>query len=269
MIRVIAVDLDDTLIAPDKHIPKENIMALQEAMQRGVRVVIATARGWFRTEAIYRDLGLDTPAICSSGARIVDAHGRDQLVRTLPLDLARAICQFATEQKIALRVYVGAEVWNNLEYDPLVRNQLTREKIVPDLPLALTEAPYQIFTKGRRETELLVQQFGLHGAGYVTSVMQYSDNIPEVAFLHPQATKGAALAALCQEWGVPREQVMALGDSTNDLPMIEWAGIGVAMSWASETVKKQADYVPTAGHPAGVAEAVRSVLNSRETSTAG
>jgi len=269
MIRVIAVDLDDTLIAPDKQIPTENIDALRFAREQGVRVVLATARGWVRTESFYQLLELDTPAIVSSGARLIDgATGDDIWVRTLPLALARDVANFADQQGIALRVYIGQEVWNNLNYDPLMKNQITREKIVPNLGGRLTEAPYQIFTKGRRETQLLIERFGTEGDGYVGSVHTYSDNIPEIAFLHPESTKGEALAALCRSWGIPREQVMAMGDSMNDLSMIEWAGCGVAMGWSPELLRKRADYVSSPGNPAGVAEAILSVLKlNREKSS--
>lgn len=259
MIQVIAIDLDDTLIAPDKQIPQENIAALQAARDAGVRVVVATARGWFRTEAVYRVLQLDTPVIVSSGARIVDGvTGESMMTRELPYAFAKEVATFCDELQIASRVYLPQEIWVN---DPsLMVYGLGHEQYVAKIGTRLLDAPYQIYARGQRETDLLVERFGLSGEGYSCNIVTYYDGIPEVCILHPQSTKGQALSTLCEQWGVPPEAVMALGDSSNDLPMIEWAGIGVAMGWAPEHVRERADMVTAPDNPAGVAEAIYHVL---------
>jgi Cof subfamily protein (haloacid dehalogenase superfamily) len=260
MIRVIAIDLDDTLIAPDKHIPGPNKTAVRAAQEAGIHVVIATARGWTRTEPIYRELGLDTPAIIASGARLMNEKGRVLWERALPIDFCREVVQFCDDNNIALRMYVGEEVWNNKSHDPLVQHRITNEIRVEEIAKNLQIAPFQIYTKGHREAELLQERFGDEGEGYRCNVLTYSDGVPEVCMLHPLSSKVAALSALCAEWGIPREQVMAIGDSVNDLPMIEWAGLGVAMSWAPEFIRQRADVVTTKGNPAGVSEVIRKVL---------
>ncbi|MGB8956050.1 MAG: Cof-type HAD-IIB family hydrolase [Tumebacillaceae bacterium] len=261
MIRLIVMDLDETLIAPDKQIPRENVEAIRRAREAGITIVLATARAWSRTEAIYRDLALDTPAIVSSGARLVDGvSGEEIWSRTIPLDFARDVATYSDEYKIPLRVYVGHEVWNNLSYDPAFHNQISYGKHVRNIPNHLAEEPYQIYTKGHREVELLTKRFGLSGDGFVSNVMTYYDGIPEVCILNPQSTKGDAVAAVAADMGMARDEVMAIGDSRNDLSMMEWAGIGVAMGWSSDEVKERADLVTSEGNPAGVAEAINQIL---------
>lgn len=263
MIRVIAIDLDETLIAQDKRIPEANLRALQAAQEAGVRVVIVTARGWQRTEELYRELGLDTPVILSSGSRIVDMHkGEDLLVRSLPLAFAKEVATFCEEQDIRVRVYVGNEMWNNRDFNPMFHHPKGYGFHVPDLPARLETAPFQIFIQGTSETAKIVERFGLKGPGYVCNVVSYYGGEEEVMILHPESNKGSALAVLCSEWGVAPEEVLAIGDSRNDLPMIEWAGIGVAMSWSPDEVKERADWVTSPGNKAGVAEAIeRFCLN--------
>ena len=257
MIRVIAMDLDDTLIAPDQQIPEENLQMIRTAREAGVRIVFATARGWYRTESLYRSLDLDTPAIVSSGAQMIDGvTGEELWARTIPLDHARDVIAFANEQGIALRVYTGADLWNNLPRDPIFSKGQYNVKYAPDLHRHIREAPYQIFTKGERETELLLKKFPQAGDGWICRRVVYADGIPEAMYLHPQSNKGEALAALCARWGVTRDQVMAIGDSTNDLSMIEWAGVGVAMGWAPQNVRDRADLVTSEKDPAGVADAL-------------
>jgi 5-amino-6-(5-phospho-D-ribitylamino)uracil phosphatase len=263
MIRVIAIDLDDTLIAPDKHIPGPNIKAVQAARAAGVHVVIATARGWLGSKAIYEDLQLDTPAIVSSGSRLVDGNGQTRWLREMPIDFCREVAAFSEQHDIALRVYVGDEIWNNASYDPLVQQRITTEIRKDDIAKHLHRAPYQIYTKGHREAELLREHFGNEGNGYRCNILTYSDGIPEVCMLHPLSNKGAALAALCAEWNIPREQVMAIGDSMNDLPMIEWAGLGVAMSWAPEQVRMRADVVTPKGNPAGCGDVIMKLIRGQ------
>ncbi|PWK08453.1 HAD family hydrolase [Tumebacillus permanentifrigoris] len=269
MIRVIAVDLDETLLAPDKSIPDANRAALQLARERGVQVVLATARGWGRTEAFYRELGLDTPVIVSSGSRLVDGStGQDLWLRRLPMDFAREICAFCQEQDISIRVYVGAEVWNNHQHDPLLNTPVAQAQVRTDIAETLIEAPYQIYTKGERNVSELLTRFGGRGDGWILNVTKYADGIPEMMIMNPQSTKGAALQALCESWGIPSEQVMALGDNFNDLSMIEWAGFGVAMGWAAPEVQERADYVTAPDDVAGVATAIRYALFDRKTSSA-
>ncbi|MGZ4164344.1 MAG: HAD family hydrolase [Tumebacillaceae bacterium] len=166
MIRVIAIDLDDTLIAPDKHIPGPNKTAVRAAQEAGIQVVIATARGWIRTEPIYRELGLHTPVIIASGARLMNEKGHVLWERALPLDFAREVATFCDENDIALRLYVGEEVWNNKSYDPLVQHRITNEKRVEEIAKHLHIAPFQIYAKGHREAELLQARFGVEGEDY-------------------------------------------------------------------------------------------------------
>ncbi|TCP53367.1 hypothetical protein EV586_106101 [Tumebacillus sp. BK434] len=273
MIRLIAIDLDDTLIARSGQVPEANWTALRRAQDAGVRVVIATARGFAGAKRFYDPLGLDTPMIVSSGSNVVD--GRTGTVlrrRLLPLEFARAVAEFADEHDIALRVYVGSEVWNNFDYDPVNGTDRTVERTVARLHEQLVEAPYQIFVKGNREAQLILREFGEAGDGYCCRHHVYGDGISELNILHPQATKQDALAELCAALEVPREQVMALGDSRNDLGMIRWAGLGVAMSWAPSDVQEAADWVLpadaerlTGDQDAEVAEAIlRFVLQAEE-----
>ncbi|ASS76051.1 hypothetical protein CIG75_14535 [Tumebacillus algifaecis] len=270
MIKLIAIDLDDTLIAPDGHLPEENVTALAQAQEAGVQVVIATARGYAGTKRFHDQLGLTTPLIVSSGSNVIEGRSGEVLRRRfLPLPFAREVVAFAQAHQIALRVYVGNEVWNNLDYDPSNGRQRTVEKQVEQMAEALVEAPFQIFVKGNRESELILAQFGEAGEGYCCRHHVYSDGISELNILHPKSTKHDALAGLCAALDVPQEQVMALGDSKNDLGMIAWAGFGVAMSWASEAVRAAADWVVpadaqrlTSDPDAEVAEAVlRHVLH--------
>ncbi|ARU62077.1 hypothetical protein CBW65_14465 [Tumebacillus avium] len=244
MIRLIAIDLDDTLIAPNGQIPPANLAALRRVRDAGVQVVIATARGYAGAKRFYDPLELTTPMIVSSGSNVVDGQtGAVLRRRLLPLDFARKVAQFAQTHDIALRVYVGSEVWNNFDYDPVNGTNRTIERTVEQLPERLVDEPYQIFVKGNRESQLLLEAFGEAGDGYCCRHHVYGDGISELNILHPKATKQDALAELCEALEVPREQVMALGDSRNDLGMIKWAGIGVAMRWSPPEVQAVADWV--------------------------
>jgi 5-amino-6-(5-phospho-D-ribitylamino)uracil phosphatase len=269
MIRVIAVDLDETLLAPDKSIPEGNKAALKLAQEHGIRIVLATARGWGRTEAFYRELNLDTPVIVSSGSRVVDGRtGQDLWLHRMPMDFSCEVCAFCDEQEISIRVYVGTEVWNNLDNDPLLNTPVAEDRIQSDLASKLPEAPYQIYTKGERNVALLLERFGGRGDGWICNVTRYADGIPEAMIMNPLGTKGEALRTLCERWGIPREQVMAAGDNYNDLSMIEWAGFGVAMGWAVPEVRERADYVTSKDEVTGVAEAIRYLLLDSKTPSA-
>ncbi len=258
MIRAIALDLDDTLLAGDQTISPANREAVEAARAQGVEIVLATARGWFSTEGFYRQLNLSGYAVCGSGTKIYDRNGRCVKRWTIPLATAKRILAFAERERIMMICSAHEKNLFTLvrdDFRPRLRPQIDVE--VPGLADWLTEAPTQLFVKGEREVALLRQFLSEPSDEYRVHTVTYRDGVPEMMIIHPEANKGTGLAWVCETLGIRRDEVMAAGDSSNDIPMIEWAGIGVAMGWAPDAVKAAADHVTDPDDPDGVATAIR------------
>jgi len=256
-IKLVAVDLDDTLLGPDLAVSARNRQALWRARQQGVRVVPATGRMFRSAQTIALRLGLRDPVIAYQGALVRWPAGEEIAHLPLPLALAREVLARVAPAGFHVNVYVD---------DNLYVAELTEEakryaalsgvpvQAVGDLAAFLSRDPTKVLVVAP-ETELdrLARDLAPHWGDRLTM----NKSKPHfLEFSHREATKGRALARLAALFGLRREEVMAIGDGYNDLDMVEYAGIGVVMGNARPEVRARADWVTAANDADGVAEAV-------------
>lgn len=243
MFKLVVADLDGTLRANQQAFTPRLRDAVRRAQERGVRVVIATGR-MYRTSAPFaRDLGLST-IICDHGATIRDVPSEKILFqKTVPFDWAREVIARASDDLgvvacIAEEFYTPRVSPSIEKFVDIYRDYL---HIVPNLADVLPGEPQKIiFINDESVTESLFIELKIH-FGDVLQVVQSWHTYVELT--HRDASKGNAAAWLAQRWGIPRDQIIALGDQDNDRSMIEWAGLGVAMGNAIERLKTIADFV--------------------------
>ena len=269
-IRLITIDLDHTLLDGERRISDRNRRALQAAAERGVTVAIATGRTHESAEVYARELGIDAPIISYHGA-MIRRPGESEPIRHLRLDadLAAEIVETFVHEKIDFLYFLDGEVYV-AKFDRWAHRYRTRTG-----DLAIIAGDCRKFA-GRRPTKLLLlgtpQQTRERYADFTA---HYGDRVyctislPQyMEILDPGATKATALRWLADHLGVPIEQTMALGDSLNDLEMVEAAGIGVFMPCADEDLKERADFVPE-DQDGGVGEAVERFVLQCEPARGG
>ena len=262
-IKLVAVDLDDTLLSRDLQITgrvKEAVSAVRAA---GVHFTISTGRMYLSAAKFARELGLDIPLITYQGALVKNAYsGQVFVYRPLPLVYAREIITRVHQLGDHLNGYLGDErllverdtpegrryaAFVNMKVE-VVGDFLNYFDRDPVKLLAIAEEPQL----DRLSKELLPLYAGK---------VHISKSKPHfLEFSHPRATKGDALAYLAGLFGIKREEIMAVGDSYNDLEMLEYAGLGVVVANAREEIKKRADYVTSASHGDGVVEALEKFV---------
>lgn len=258
-IRLIALDLDGTLLSPDNTISPRARAAVAAARARGVHVVLATGRMHRSALPYARELGLDGALLISyNGAcirRVPD--GETVLAQPLPAAVARAVAAHAEAQGYHIQAYVEDELCVP-ELNELALGY-ARHAGVPARPVGpLSRWLHQPSLKLLVITEparLAAVQADLarHFAGQVELYPSYRSFLEVVP---PGVNKGTALAAACSRLGIGPEQVLAAGDAGNDVPMLAWAGTGVAMPGAGAPVQAAACYVPSQPYGDGVAEAI-------------
>ncbi len=262
-IRLIAVDLDHTLLDGDLQVSERNRRALALAAQEDVTVAIATGRTHSSARKYALDLEIEAPVISYNGAMIRGASA-DEPMRHVPLpaDLAAEIVDLLVEKQIDLMYFIDDSIYaprfDRWAYEYLQRTG-DRAQIFGDLRRMAGKEPTKLLLLGTPEQTQERYEFFTDHYGdrvYATiSLPQYME------LLNPEATKASALRWLADHLDVPMEQTMALGDSLNDLEMVEAAGVGVFMARADEQLRQQADFVPDDERD-GVAEAVeRFVLD--------
>lgn len=260
-IKLIAIDLDDTLLHNDLTISERARTAIRKAVAKGVHVTLATGRMYRSALPFALDLQLNLPLITYQGALVKYADGREVYHRPIPVQTARELVQFLLPYGYHVNIYIDDELYmekNSPEGQRYVAIARVPINMVENLPDALIKEPSKIVVIA---DSLDLDQLALDARRFFGSSLHLTKSKPTfLEFAHVKATKGLALAHLASSLGISAGSVMAIGDSPNDLDMIEYAGWGVAMENAVPEVKEKARYVTRSNDDDGVAEAIEKLV---------
>lgn len=258
-IKLVACDLDDTLLRPDLTIAAGCRQALSQAVQEGVVVTLATGRMFRAARPYAEELGISgVPLVVYQGAWVRTLEGENLYYQPLEMDDALLVLQTLRTCGTHYHTYYQDEIFTEKQTsEGMAYSRLSQAPInlVPDLEEIVRYGPlkfliinndYQAFD--RIENELRMK------LGDRVSIVRSKPQFLEIS--HQKATKGSALQAVANHYGITREEVMAIGDSYNDLDMIEWAGVGVAMANAPRDIRDRANFITLTNEEGGVAEAI-------------
>jgi len=259
-IKLVAIDIDDTLLDSRHRIPPACIKAIQRVRNRGVLVVLATGR-MFRAALPYaRELDLDMPLITYQGALVKCALSNEVLYeRTIRIDLARELIGLLEQGDIDYHVYINDRLYTK-KLIPVVlkHSQITgiEPVLIKEMDKILNEhEPMEIMAVFPRQSAREMVEGNIRKMyGQDLHITRFKYDSLEI--MHRHATKARALAAIAVQYNIQQQEVMAIGDSYNDLPMIEWAGIGVAVANAHLQVKQAADFVSGSNEEEGIVQAL-------------
>lgn len=260
-IRLIAIDLDGTLLTPDFIVHPRTVAAIRAATDRGVTVTIATGRMHSSAEPYARELDLRAPMVTYNGAMIRHVDVPEPLWELpVPADLATDVVELCVRERWDMTYFLDDRLYVP-RYDHWAHAYLARTGnqavIFGDLRRMAGREPTKLLVNGtpeqtRERHEILSERY----AGRLHSTI----SLPEyVELMHPDVSKASALARLAGMLGIEMAEVMAIGDALNDLEMVEAAGVGVMMATAAEGLRAAADFVPQSVE-AGVAEAIESLV---------
>jgi len=242
-VRLIALDIDGTLLDSRWKLPEANRAAIAEAIRRGIEVALVTGRRYDFAMPIALQIDSPLTMIVSNGALIRTQDGRTHLRHLLPRDTAARVLEMTKPWRDGAGVVFDRPRENQvilevLETDDPIRTAYyarNKQFIGQAIPLesCLTEDPIQVMLSGKvapmREAEAVLrnaqnaEEFGLAATVYD------SRDFAMIDVIHPQCSKGASLAEWATLRGLTREEVMAIGDNHNDLEMLSFAGIPVVM----------------------------------------
>lgn len=262
--KLVALDLDGTLLNSAKQLTARSRAAVHALAEAGTVIVLASGR-MFRhcMEPQVAMLGVSAPVICYNGGIVLEPSTGEILSELpVPAELVAPLLQFAAETDRTINLYADDQLycrrptqWTELYCGRTGAQPIFRDDLLDWFAgrsstkvLLLDEPPVieQLFTEW---------QARLGGQLYVT----VTD--PEyLEFMNPKANKGWALRALCERLGIDPAETAAFGDARNDLPLIEAAGVGVAMANGRPELHAVADLIAPANDDDGVAQVIEGWL---------
>lgn len=270
MIRLLAIDIDGTLLDSQGRVPRANLDAIHRAAGRGVRIVIATGRSFHFARQALGDLPDDLTLLAYNGAIARSRTGETLLRRLLPQAVARQVLEATVEWRtdtacVFDRPLAGQLVYERMDWSHPNRAGFSRRnaeiiQAVDRLEEAVTEDPVQVtFNGGVQTMGAISTHLAAHPVASqleVTLTEYRQRDFSLVDCCSTGTTKGTGLAALAGLFGVEQAEVMAVGDNHNDRDMLEWAGTGVVMGNAEPALKMPGFHLTGTNDEAGLAQAI-------------
>jgi Cof subfamily protein (haloacid dehalogenase superfamily) len=278
-IKLIAMDLDGTLLDSSGRLPEANARAIAEAAARGIEIVVVTGRRFPSAQKIASELKCDVHLIASNGAVMKSSTGQTHYRRLLPVATARQVLEATPEYRSSAAVIFDRPlsrqvIFERVDWDnPLIASYLrSREQVAEMEPLTACldgEDPVEIlFLGGCKEMRSAMRSLQALPIApqYTLALTEYEQrNLSMLDVLNEGVTKGTALAEWARRRGIARDEVMAIGDNWNDREMLEFAGLPVVMENAVPELKSPGWKVTLSNDACGVADAIRTcVLNANE-----
>jgi 5-amino-6-(5-phospho-D-ribitylamino)uracil phosphatase len=235
--KLIALDMDGTLLDANEKVPEENRRVIAEAQEKGVYVVLSTGRSILTCREYAESLKLSSYLVTVNGSEIWDCSGNLVERNLLPTDDIQMMWELARTHQTWFWAISTDKTWRGelpsdlyarewLKFGFDIKDDVVREKILEKLT-----QNHQFEISNSSPTNIEVNAMGIN--------------------------KAKGLLHVCNKLGISMDEVLAIGDSLNDMVMIKEAGCGVAMGNAQDIVKEAADWVTGTNQEDGVAQAIR------------
>lgn len=263
MIRCIAMDLDDTLLGSDLRISEKNQSAIRIAVEKGIKVLLASGRMVQSMKPYARALELDVPLIAYNGAIIQEAvSGQILYHNPVPSSLAIELVSLFRSRSIHLNAYLHDQLYMET-LSEWGKRYAANAGVTPYpvdnlIPLLKESSPHKMLGLAEVDEIESIQQFLQEKFGERLIFTRSKPTYLEI--LAPGVSKGNALKEITRNWGFGPDEVMAIGDAPNDISMVEWAGVGVAIGNSVSELKEVATIVVADHDHDGVAEAIHRMV---------
>lgn len=250
--KLVACDLDETLLDHTGHVVKENIPAIQDAISRGVKFAIATGRGFQTIQGTLSELGLndkENEFVISFNGGVISENKGNRIIefQGLTFDEANRLFQVGVRHDVGIHVYtIDTTYVYGLSEDEL--NYMSSRGVTPAV---LTDASLEKLT----DTPIVKVLYQNLDKSYLETIkVEVEETIPYefdisfssnryIEFNAKNVNKGTALLKLAAMLNIPASETIAMGDNINDYSMIEQAGIGACVANAVDEIKAISDYV--------------------------
>ncbi len=244
MIKLVATDIDGTILGGSFQFSKAVISCVNKLTQQGVKVVLVTGRMHEAALKLAKELGLTTPIVSYQGGLIKTQDGQTLYERTLDPERAKEVIKWAKENNNHINLYMDDVLY--VENDNIAIKRYTGERYIPYKVCSFDGLTIEHVNK--------ILAIDFNDAQKVTSWVNYlSKRMPELYIVkstpyfceisNSEAKKSCAVEFLQNYWGLKKEEILTIGDQNNDIELLKAGGVSVAMGNATDELKKYADYV--------------------------
>jgi Cof subfamily protein (haloacid dehalogenase superfamily) len=267
--KLVVIDMDGTLLNSEDKVSEENKRVLKELHKKGVHVAIATGRIYTTARVYAKYLGIVTPLISSNGAMVKNLEN-DEKIYANPLSKEKCIKIIDTCRENNLHFYFfsedtifGERLEKRLLYfsewgKTLKEEDRIKVEVVKDSKEIV--AKEVIYKFGIQSDNIDALNFAIKELKSNLDIEAKRSWMNIVDVTNKGVSKGNAVKNLAQSLGIKREEVIAIGDNENDISMLEYAGLGIAMANAKDSIKKIADYTTDTNDNDGVAKAIKKFV---------
>lgn len=274
-IKLVALDIDGTLLDSNGGLPAENGRAIKESVRRGIKVILVSGRRWSSAREVAASLGLTFPVVAHNGALIRCPVDSRRLARYfLEPCIAAEILAHSQDHFGYLVLHRDQETDGQTVIHPDCRKNLLIQSYLGKFPRAVVETEsllpladaelIQIMFGGElpaiQKIEELLCSMPLAAKINLTKTYYPHKNLGIIDLLDKACSKRAALEFLAEYYGVSRDEILAIGDNYNDLEMLEYAGIGVVMENCVSELKGRGFEETSSNDAGGVAQALRRFI---------
>jgi len=258
--KLIAIDIDETLLDHNGKIPPRVCDAVSRAVAKDAHVVLCTARTKTGAQRFYDALGLDTYFITSGGAEVFDASGNAVFSQPVDPNIVKELLRYAYDNDVHAQVYIDGDLVYREKNDHAAVYELgygfpgiampdildCEELITPKVLLVVDKDKIDVFQK---RTEQVFPMLATR-----RSRPMYLE------LTHPGISKGEALKFVAEAYCVSQQEIIAVGDTEVDKSMLEYAGLGVAVANGDKDLKDIADIVCASNNDGGVADIITQYI---------
>ncbi|MBF7023428.1 Cof-type HAD-IIB family hydrolase [Staphylococcus kloosii] len=284
MIKLIATDMDGTLLNAAHEISEENIQAIEYAQSQGITVVIATGRAFYEANTPIAQTDLKLPYICLNGAEVRDESFNISSTSNLNRELIDRITDVLNRESIYYQIYTNIGIYTEnpqrdldiyIDIAERAGQQADVEKIKAGIQKRIDNGTLKVVdnydkikdTPGEIVMKILAFDSDLEKIDRVSEELAQSGSLAvssssrgNIEITHADAQKGIALQTIADRLQVDMSDVMAIGDNLNDVSMLERAGYSVAMANATDEVKATAKFETESNENSGVGKAIMKLL---------
>lgn len=274
---IVCIDIDGTLLGRNHTYSEKTKAVIKECVDSGVHIVLATGR-LFNNAAYYgKQLGLTSPIIATNGAIVSNENGEIIKENPIPYEKAMEIAKVFLKHKVAYQVYTIKDIYCNSLLCFLGSKYIMTKQIIPtkyDINYKVTGTMNRLQKAIKNNNDGVAKFIALslnpskidrlkEDLKKIEDIEIYGSGRRSLEVNYVGVSKGNAIKYLSEIHNIPSERVMCIGDNENDISMIQYAGMGVAMGNSINELKEVANYITDTNVEDGVAKALEKLVLNR------
>ncbi|MGL5379466.1 Cof-type HAD-IIB family hydrolase [Clostridium sp.] len=273
--KMVCIDMDGTLLGKRRQISNKSKEVIKNAHDKGVEIVVTTGRIYNNAAYFSHILGVESPVIAANGAIVREKH-TDRVIyeSPIPKDDCIRLIEILYKNKMQFHFYTNDMIYSSNKFVEFgTKIYMTKQigyeslKIKYDIIRDIEEWKILFEENHRKITKCIVFSVSPQKLARfkdkineIKSIVCFGSGSHSLEINYKDASKGEAVRQLAKHYGFNRDEIICIGDNENDVSMIEYAGLGIAMENAIEDVKKVADYITDNNKNDGVAKAIEKFI---------